>query len=330
MYNGIERCTNYVDYDATTGDFNEIFGEILYGYFFDSRKQKDGKLTFELYFSVPFDDEYYKKYGDCNGFHAEEKKGFENIPSIKSSKDLIQELPLQYDDHRPACYHDTNHNCEYDRVKPEFSEACSNNIYGDKRTFFKRLLTRKNPYQIKEVIDRSMLYKVTFDLPFDTIAEHITVDKILRDDTQEKTKSIYSKTDTSNTVENLLKKMQRMISNLSDMEYLISIIRNDPKKFKQDHKKGDEWAEECRAKGFNIENAEFLLKKVKNAVEKMRDVLFQARYFDIKAEPEEIEDTKCSHELCNNKRETGSRFCNLCVQLPTIECNFCNKNNPKR
>lgn len=38
--------------------------------------------------------------------------------------------------------------------------------------------------------------------------------------------------------------------------------------------------------------------------------------------------TKCSHDSCENNAETGSEYCNRCIQLPTKLCNFCNSSGP--
>ena len=198
-----------------------------------------------------------------------------------------------------------------------------NNIYYDKRTFFQRLL-KKNRYQIKKLKDNSILYKVTFDLPFDVIEKYITIDKILRKDGNEKIKHIYYPSNDSNLVESLFKKMKCMESNLLEMGDLIQDIRKDPLKYKRNNS-DDSWAQENIKDGFSIENAEVLYKKVKSDVEKMHAVLWQARYFDIHAEVEDTVDTKCSHTVCTRQKSEGSDYCNQCVQLNTKECNFCKK-----
>lgn len=38
---------------------------------------------------------------------------------------------------------------------------------------------------------------------------------------------------------------------------------------------------------------------------------------------------KCSHDACNRERESGSSYCNQCIQLPTKECNCCSGGLPE-
>ena len=321
MYNDIKRCDNHIDYFTTLGQLNEIFKGVLYGYYYEYQQSDLTKPTikFTLYFVTPFDNIYVKKYGDYNRSYQKEMDGFKNTTlNIKSeSTKNMQIVPLQYDD-----YYAGDERGLIDKTRPSFNEAITTNIYKDDRGFFERLIHKKSPYQIKEILDHDMFYKVTFNVPFDVIADYVTVDKILVNGDIEKTKNLYSPPDI-NYVDGLSKRLRRTRSLLDEMEVLIQKIRSDPIKFKKDNKDSD-WSEECRTKGgLNIDNAAFLFKKTKADFEKMQDVLFNAMAFDIHKEPKELVETKCSHDLCIRDRIEGSKFCGKCIQLSTVECNYC-------
>lgn len=319
MYNDVERCENHMDYFATTGDFDDIFNDVLYGYYYGRDQGGERKhLKFTLFFADPFDPVI--RDSDGCGFNKKEHDSFNSDlpqPETVETKNM-QINPLQYDD-----WYGGDERGLYPRTVPSFDEALVNNIYYDKRTFFQKLF-HKNSYQIKTLRDNSLLYKVTFDLPFDVIEKYIIIDKILRENGNEKVKHIYYSSNDSNLVESLFKKMKCLESNLLEMGDLIRDIRKNPSKYKRNNS-DDLWAKENIKDGFNIENAEFLYQKVKSDVEKMHAVLWQARYFDIHAEPMEPEDRKCSHKLCTRDRIHGSDYCSECVQLSTKQCNFCKK-----
>lgn len=326
MYNDTERCDNHIDYFATIGHLESIFKGVLYGYYYEYQQcDEQTNIKFTMYFVTPFDNVYARKYGDCNGNYKTDMAGFKNYVLKEKSTELknMQVVPLQYDD-----YYANNEEGFY-KTRPAIMEAFKTNIYKDERerTFFEKLLkkdTKGNPFQIKEVLDHNMFYKVTFEVPFDAIANYVRVDKILIEGDTEKTKNLYEATD-RNLVEGLERQLKRARSIVNEMESLIKRIRANPEKFKRDNTNSD-WFEECRTKGgFNIENAEFLLNKVKADFEKMEEVLYSAMTFDLTKEPKEVEDTKCSHDLCVRERVKGSKFCNACIQLSTKECNYCKK-----
>jgi hypothetical protein len=226
----------------------------------------------------------------------------------------MQIVPLQYDDY---------YSCDA-KTRPSIMEAITTNIYKNEQDhgFFGKFFKEKNPHQIKKILDHNMFYKVTFEVPFDIIADYITVDKILIDGDTEKTKELYSSPD-RNSVDGLAKRLKRARSILDEMDVLIKKIRADPEKFKKDNSKDAWYTELTTERKFNIENAEFLLNKTQTAFEKMEEVLYNAMTFDIDREPKEEIDTKCSHWLCTRERENGSKYCDQCVQLPTKQCNHC-------
>ena len=320
MYNDIERCDNHIDFFTTRGHLNEIFKGVLYGYYYEYEQCDDQPtLKFTLYFVTPFDNIYTQKYGDYNGFANQEIGGFKEVVLIDKCKETknMQVIPLQYDD-----YYAGDECGSIGKTRPRFNEAITTNIYKDDRGFFERLIHKKSVYQIKEILDHNMFYKVTFNVPFDAIADYVTVDKILINGDTEKTKSLYAP-GSLNCVDELAKLLARSKSILNKMELVIHEIRSDPVKFKKDNENSD-WAEECRTKGgLNIENAEFLFKKIQADFEKMQDVLYNAMAFDINKEPKDPIETKCSHDLCSREREKGSKFCNKCIQLSTKQCNYC-------
>lgn len=329
MYNSVERADNHIDYFATTGMFDDVFQGPLYGYFYNRIQCEQRKhLKFTLYFVDPFDPVIDK---GSNYFTDKEVAGFDNIDEHKPLQETkeMQVVPLQYNDFYSSI----------GRTEPTIDEALTNNIYHDRRTFFKRLLN-KNPHQIKQYQENSILYKVSFDLPFEAIADHVTVDKTLRQDDVEKTKRIYYREEGYNSVENLFKKMKRMKSNMDEMEAIIEGIKNHPETYKRPVETGAPiagvnplWTKQCAnfdnmcrtTDGYNIENAQYLLGKLKEAYEKMEAVLFQARYFDIRAEPVDNAPKKCDHNACTRMAVKGSSFCNQCIQLNAHECNFCGK-----
>jgi hypothetical protein len=326
MYNDTERCDNHIDFHTTLGFLEEIFKGILYGYYYEYLQGEDKpNLKFTLYFVTPFDNVYAHKYGDCNGFYKEDINGFKNEVLKEKSTGLknMQVVPLQYDD-----YYGNYEKAGFPKTRPTFMEAVKTNIYKDERDrgFFERYFNKpkSSPWQIKEVLDHNMFYKVTFEVPFDAIADYVRVDKILIEGDTEKTKPLYEPPD-RNAVDGLAKRLNRARSVVNEMDLLIKEIQSDPIKFKKDNKEFD-WAEECRTKGgLNLEAAVFLMNKVKADFEKMESVLYGAMTWDIRREPVDIEDKKCSHDLCIREREKGSKFCNACIQLSTKECNYCKK-----
>ncbi|MFA5247897.1 MAG: hypothetical protein WCX79_00485 [Candidatus Paceibacterota bacterium] len=326
MYNGIKRCSNYEDVDATIGLLHLLFGEVQYGYYFNSRIQKPGFLKYSMYFTTPFDNIAEKEYGDHNGFCKEEHKTFEKWGVIngEKTKDLMQHIPLQYDDHSPAVSYDCNHGNQFDRVTPTYKEAITRNIWFNNtssRGFFEQF-KRKNRNQILEDLERSMLYQVTFDIPFDVLSEHIVIDKIQYNGENESHINLYAPKDTSNPVQELLRDLVRVESVLTEMANCINEIKSDPEKYKRDNTE-DSWAKECCKDGYNMENAEVLLTKCQKAFKQMEEVLYQARYFDVNAEPKISDITKCAHKKCTRNAAEGSKFCDQCIQLPTKECNYC-------
>jgi len=324
MYNDIERCDNHIDLATTYGCLGEIFKGVLYGYYYEYEQCDDKPfLKFSLYFVTPFDNVYAHKYGDCNGSYKQEIKGFKDIVMREKTIELknMQVVPLQYDDYY------ANDDEGYYKTRPKIITSFTTNIYKDERdkSFFERLL-HKEPkeyaLQVKELLDHNMFYKVTFEVPFDVIADYVKIDKILIEGATEKTKSLYVPQDL-NLVDGLAKRLERVNSLMNEMESIIQNIRADPVKFKKDNTNCD-WSEKCRTKGeLNMEAAEFLFSKTKSDFEKMQSVLYGAMTWDINKEPKEVEDTKCSHDLCVRQREKSSKYCNKCIQLPTKECNFC-------
>jgi len=321
MYNDIERVDNHIDQAATQGNVNEIFKGVLYGYYYEYQQCDDKPfLKFSLYFVTPFDNINAKRYGDYNGFCKREIKGFQKTilnPKCDAVKNM-QVVPLQYDDY----YAGDECGC-FDKTRPEIIEAFTTNIYKDEtQGFYNRLFNKKSRYQIKELLDHNMFYKVTFEVPFDVIADYIAVDKILIEGDTEKTKSMYSATHL-NYVDGLMKSLVRARSIVNEMGSLIEKIKADPVKFKKDNSDSD-WAEECRTKGgLNLENAEVMFNKTKDDFYKMERALYGAMTWDLTKEPKEIGDTKCSHDLCARERAKGSRYCDKCIRLTTKQCNHC-------
>lgn len=323
-YNDVGRCDNYMDYFATTGVLHNIFLEPLYGYFYHSHQcgPRD-RLTFSLFFVDPFDP-VLDKHNDPNGFCKNEVEGFSEVPKTELSPEIsgMQINPLQYDDY----YAGKEDGTLLPKTVPTIDEAITNNIYFDKRHFFKRFL-HKNPYQIKEFKENSILYKVTLDIPFEAIANFITVDKTLIHDGTEQIKRLYSPEVGTNQVEELFKTMERAESLVKEMGKLIRHINSHPELYKQPGKTGygSKFNQEMREK-YSSENASVMIQKVAKDFEQMRDVVFQMRYFDIKAELEELnKPLKCAHDVCVNPAALGSQYCSSCVQLNTKECNFCNR-----
>jgi hypothetical protein len=235
----------------------------------------------------------------------------------------MQVVPLQYDDYY-GDYEETG----IPKKRPTFMDAVKTNIYKDeqKKGFFERIFhkSQEYPWQIKEVLDHNMFYKVTFEVPFDAIADYVRVDKILIEGDTERTKPLYEPPN-RNAVDGLAKRLNRARSIINEMESLVMEIQSDPVKFKKDNAEFD-WAEECRTKGgLNLEAAAFLMNKVKSDFEKMEGVLYGAMTWDLNKEPKEVEDTKCSHDLCVRERVKSSKYCNACIQLPTKQCNYCKK-----
>jgi hypothetical protein len=323
MYNDIERADNYIDLSATRGHLEDIFHGVLYGYYYEYQQCDDKPfLKFSLYFVTPFDNIDWKVHGDYNGFCKQDLDGFGS--AILKTKSIptknMQVVPLQYDDY----YGGDEEGNSIPKTKPTVKELITTNIYKDEQSFFDKLFHKKSPYQIKEVLDHNMFYKVTFEVPFDVIADYITVDKILIKDDTEKTKSMYSTTHL-NYVDGLMKSLTRARSILNEMDSLITKIKADPEKFKKDNT-GSDWAEECRTKGgLNLEAAEVLFKKCKADFEQMEGVLWGATTWDITKEPKDTPNTKCSHDLCIRDKEPGSQYCKYCIRLPTKECNRCKK-----
>lgn len=300
MYNNCERCDDHIDLGVTLGNFRGIFDYHLYGYYCPSScgGAKSGYLEFTLFFAHPFDFKLGK--GDPNSFCKQEVDGFKGREDIELEikKKNIQVVTLEYKD-----------GCEY--CEPGFFEQ----LFG-KKSYLP---------QVQELKDNALLYKVTFSVPFDVISDYITVDKILmRDDGSfGKQKNYHGKNKDKNSIETMFKNIQRIESLMTEIGVTVSEIKNDPAKYKCDNEQFD-WAEECRTKGgLNIEHSEILLKKVKKAFEEMRYVLFNARAYDFKAEPED--DVKCAHDLCVRSAGKDSKYCNKCIQLSTKECNYCKK-----
>lgn len=326
MYNDIERADNHIDQAATQGNVNEIFRGVLYGYYYEYH-QCDNKpfLKFSLYFVTPFDNVDWKKYGDCNGFCKRDLDGFKS--SVLKNKDAptknMQVVPLQYDDYHGG---DGEGN-DIPKTRPKIIEAFTTNIYKDEtQGFFNKIFHKKSSYQIKELLNHNMFYKVTFEVPFEVIADYISVDKILIEDDTEKTKSMYVATHL-NYVDGLMKSLVRARSIVNEMGSLIEKIKADPIKFKKDNSDSD-WAEECRTKGgLNLENAEVMFNKTKDDFDKMERALYGAMTWDLTKEPKDIPDTKCSHDLCVRDKKTGSKYCKWCIQLPTKQCNYCKTND---
>ena len=323
MYNDIDRADNHIDMFATMGHMNEIFKGVLYGYFFEYQQCDDKPfLKYSLYFVTPFDNTDWKRYGDSNGFCKRDLDGFESTiltPKSVPTKNM-QVVPLQYDDY----YGGDDEGNSIPKTRPTIKELITTNIYKDDRSFFDKLFHKKSPYQIKEILDHNMFYKVTFEVPFDVIAHYITIDKILITDDTEKTKLLYSATNL-NYVDELIKSLARARSIINEMDSLITKIKADPAKFKKDNCDSD-WAEECRTKGgLNLEAAEVLFNKCKADFEKMESVLYGATTWDLSKEPKDVPDTKCSHDLCMRDKEQGSKYCKYCIQLSTKECTRCKK-----
>lgn len=295
-----------MDYDATTGDFHYLFDNILYGYYYPSWCKK-GKhthsLNFILFFRDPFDpvlDEPIWGKPDWNGFCKNETDTFKSIEEFNQEikRKNIQIVTVEYKD-----------GCNYE--DPSFLEK----LFG----------TKSYLPQYTNLKENSILYKVEFNIPFDVLSDHIKVDKIqYTSKEKEKIISIYNPKDTDNIVQQLFLKMKRAESNIEEMGIIFDKIKKDPIRFKQDNA-DNSWAKECVKDGCNIEHADILYKKLQRDMESMHKILWQARYFDIKAEPDEVNDTKCSHDLCIRNRVDGSEYCDKCVQLPTKQCNFCEK-----
>jgi hypothetical protein len=236
----------------------------------------------------------------------------------------MQINPLQYNDYY-GCNNDLS---PKPKTVPTIDDAITNNIYFDKRHFFKRFL-HKNPYQVKEFKENSILYKVTFDVPFSEIADFITVDKTFIQNGVEQNKTLYSPKDDDNKVEELFKTMERAESLIHEMNRLITTINSHPDRYKRpvNNGYGSEFNREMREK-YSSENASVMIQKVKKDFEQMRDVVFQMRYFDVKAEISDLnKPKKCAHDMCINTSAPGSQYCNSCVQMNTRECNFCKKSD---
>lgn len=323
-YNDVARCDNYIDYFATTGMLHDIFLEPLYGYFYHPHQcgPRD-RLKFSLFFVNPFDP-VLNNCNDPNGFCKNEVEGFSDIPKTEPSTEVcgMQINPLQYDDY----YAGKEDGTLLPKTLPTIDEAITNNIYFDKRHFFKRLFN-KNPYQIKEFKENSILYKVTFDVPFSAIANFVTVDKSFIQDGNEQNKRIYSPEVGTNQVEELFKTMERAKSLVQEMQKLIQYINSNLEVYKQPGKTKDssKFNQEMCEK-YNSKNASVMIQKVAKDFEQMQDVVFQMRYFDVKAELSELNKLqKCAHDVCINPAAPGSRYCSSCIQINTRECNFCNR-----
>jgi hypothetical protein len=300
MYNDCERCDDHIDLYATLGSFRSLFDCKLYGYYTPTQCSgvKEGYLEFTLFFAHPFD--FKSGDGDPNGSCRQEVDGFKGRDDIELEikRKNIKVVTLEYKD-----------GSNYD--EPGILE---------------RLFGRKSYLpQIRELKDNALLYKVTFSVPFDVIADYVTVDKILmRDDGSfGKQKNYHGKNRDKNSIETMFKNIHRIGSLMTEIGVTVNEIKNDPARYKRDNEEFD-WAEECRTVGgLNIEHAEILLKKSKKAFEDMAYVLFNARAYDFKAEPED--DVKCAHDLCIRTAEKDSKYCNKCIQLSTKECNYCKK-----
>ena len=92
MYNDVERCENHMDYFATTGDFDDIFNDVLYGYYYGRDQGGERKhLKFTLFFADPFDPVI--RDSDGCGFNKREQDSFKSdLPNQKQSKQKICRL----------------------------------------------------------------------------------------------------------------------------------------------------------------------------------------------------------------------------------------------
>lgn len=317
MYNNSERSTNHIDVDSTMGNFKHLFDCNLYGYYVESICEhgfKKGYLRFTLFFANPFDPKISSHAPDqwpCK----EELDGFKNISEIEQTikRKNIKVVTLLYKD-----------GCNYEEP-----------------SLLKKLLLGRSTYlpNINDLKDNSLLYKVSFDIPTDVIADYITVDKISMNDDGSFVKEInlYTPDKSKFLVETLFHKLNRVESLITEMQCIISEITKHPEIYKKRHDyqltntQFDGFWQDCHnsdeerrtVKGYNIENAEYLLNNAKKSFETMREVIYNARHLDIIAEPKESEFTKCSHDICKRPAEKNSRYCNKCIQLPTEKCNFC-------
>jgi hypothetical protein len=321
MYNSVSRCTNHIDYDATTGEFRSLFRMVLYGYFAPRHSYHpktsnnfSDTLQFTLYFADPFDP---KTEQYASEFSKDELRGFEHV----QAQEQEHTIPLKNIQVNPLQYRDPHH-------VPTVENAFTNNSYGDARPFFKRIL-HNNREHINKVMENSILYRVTFDVPYDAICEYISVDKIFFFDGKEKTYNVHARgTGSYNTVENLFKKMKRTESLIGEIYEILQYMNEHKDIFVKPVATGygADHVDRCRNfEKFNLEHSTELCKRLQDAYTTMHDVMWQARYFDFHAEPKKELDTKCSHQLCNRVREPGSQYCNRCIQLNTRECNMCGR-----
>jgi len=305
MYNDKKRCDNHLDYSATNGDMWDIFNNELFAYYFEKNKRNAGYLCFTMYFLDPFDPVIHG--ADPNGFCKQEVKGIVDAEEFEKTieRKKIKIVQVHFRDWS-----------EY--VKP---------------TLVDRLMgyTPVQPH-IKEYLYPTILYKVTVDVPIDIIADYISVDKVRSTgDKTEQIKRIYLKDDKTNHAELLAKKMQRANSLITEMEKVIAEIKANPERYKRRDNLTDcktDWDKMCRKsdienrKTYNLENTEYLLKKAKESFEKLYDVTFNAMHFDITKEPSDVP-ARCAHDKCTRLAEPNSNYCKWCIQLPTIECNYC-------
>jgi hypothetical protein len=281
MYNCSERSVNHIDVYSTMGNFRDLFDLRLYGYYFErgcGYYDKPGYLKFTLFFANPFDPKisYHK---------ASEWPCKEELDGFKDVKEFEQEIKRK-------------------NIQIVTLEYKNGNQYEDPG-ILEMMLTGRTSYlpQINDLKENSLLYKVSFNIPVEAIADYITVDKIKMNDDGSFAKEInlYSPSKDTFLVETLFHRLNRVESILTEMEDIVGEIRSHPEIYEKSHvyeltnTPYDKYWKDCHDKdeirrtvdGRNMENAEFLLNESKESFEKMREILSSARYLDIITEPKE-------------------------------------------
>jgi hypothetical protein len=283
MYNCSERSTNHIDVDSTIGNFRHLFDLKLYGYYFEEGcgyYDKPGYLKFTLFFANPFDPKI--RDNEANKWPCkEELDGFKDIKEFEQEikRKNIQIVTLEYKDGR--CYEDPG--------------------------ILEKMITGRNSYlpHIEDLKDNSLLYKVSFDIPVDAIANYVTVDKILMNDDGGFAKEInlYSPSKDTFLVETLFRKLNRVESILTEMGDIVREIRLHPEIYEKDHEykmtntQYDVFWKDCHDKdekrrmvdGRNMKNAESLLSESQKSFKNMSEILFGARFLDVNTEPKDLE-----------------------------------------
>jgi len=316
-YNSIERADNHIDHDSTTGNFGYLFDLPIYGYYYYKKHcgSRDNNLTFALYFT----NTLFRETETNQWPSADELRGFKRVPEIPLTDDMknVQIIPVERSDYQ----------CD----NPDVVDA----------SFFKRLFSRRSTSTMNTRMARdgntSMLYKVTFDIPFDAIAHHVTVEKTLRHEGTQQKKTLYNPAPSlDNPVEELFKELNMVRSHIDTMQRIARYIKTNPDTFKRvphpiDPSYSIRYQQQCRdfdenyRSQYNIELVELMIQKVQNAVRDMSESIWHARYADIVSELEELKKPKkCRHEKCQRFAVLGSPYCGQCIKrMHPSECSCC-------